>query len=332
MPRITAVTVTYGDRFDRLCRETIERAFAAGVSEMVVVDNGSTESSSAALSRLAAASDRLTVLRNERNIGSAAAFGAALTEARQGDPDFIWLLDDDNWVAPETLDRLISVHQSASTSEDGGGVVVCARRVPNSFHDRVNAGVAADAVYPLPGAFLGFDVMNYASRFLRPPTTTVGHRTPPRIPYAPYGGLLIRSEILDEVGPPRGELVLYSDDTVWTSGIVAAGHPIVLALDAVIEDADGKWTQGSSKNSVSASIRSQHTDRLYLSTRNRTWYDRSRVSTTAQRLRYALNRIVVLGVAALSAVPTSSWRGFRAFRRAIRDGERGDFSETMRLG
>ncbi|PRB08867.1 hypothetical protein CQ044_00400 [Microbacterium sp. MYb64] len=329
VPHVIAVTVTYGDRFDRLCRETIVRVLRAGVGR-VVVDNGSSEASRAGLIALAAGDERILLVRNERNVGSARAFAAGLDVAKAQGPEFIWLLDDDNWVTADVLEKLLVVQQEEAGALGDPSVVVAARRVPNAFHERLSEGARVETVYPPAGAFLGFDLVTYTRRKL-PFRRTAGAASRPRIPYAPYGGLLVRPAILDEVGSPLAELVLYSDDTVWTSQIAAAGHPIVLAAEAVIEDAEGKWTQETAQNSVGAAISSPHKDRLYLSTRNRIWYDASRVRSFSERLRYRVNRFVVMTVARISAVRNSSRAGFAVFKEAVEDGERQDLSRPVGL-
>lgn len=331
MPRVVAVTVTYGNRFGRLCRETIERAFAAGAAELIVVDNGSAPQSASALRKFAANHDGVFLVRNEENLGSARAFGAGLTRAIERSPDFIWLLDDDNWVESDVLETLLAAQAEEAAASGDDGIVVCARRVPNAFHDRVLGGAPVGTIYPPAGAFLGFDGLTHLRRKLRRSVSDSVDATRARIPYAPYGGTLVRPRVAEEAGMPNPDLILYVDDTAWTSRIVAKGHAIVLVASAVIEDAEGKWVQQSSENSVSASIRSSHLDRLYLSTRNRVWFDRSRVSTTGACLRYACNRLIVMAIAALSLFRTSSRRGYRVFRRAVWDAERGDFTREVRL-
>lgn len=330
MVRVVAVTVTYGERFEKLCRETIERAFAAGVEEVVVVDNGSEPRSAHALQDFARARNGITAIRNEENLGSAQAFGAGLARALDSQADFIWLLDDDNWVDPEVLTTLLSAQAEESAIHGDDDVVVCARRVPNAFHEHLYKGAAAEEVYPPIGSFLSFDGLTYVWRRLGWLSNSPGSEHL-RIPYAPYGGLLLRPSIVEEVGLPDSTLVLYSDDTVWTSRIVALGHPILLVLSAVIEDADGKWIKESAHNSISSSIQSPRLDRLYLSTRNRVWFDYSRLTTATTRFRYSINRAIVMTVAVVGMMRASSREGFRVFHRAVKDAERGDLTRFVRL-
>lgn len=330
MPFVCAVTVTYADRFESLCKQTIERALRSGVDRIVVVDNGSAVPSAQSLRSFCLEHPEVILIANEHNMGSAAAFGAGLAAASQTHADFIWLLDDDNWVEQNTLSELLNVQAEAATRYDDSLTVVCASRQPNGFHERVRAGASVASVYPPVGAFLSFDLRSYLVRRLRKPTTV--RTTSPTIPYAPYGGLLIRSELFVKVGPPRKDLVLYSDDTFWTSEIVRHGHRIVLATGVLICDADEKWLASGKTNSVSSGMQKRNqSERLYLSTRNRVWIDHQRLGRPPERLRYAVNRSVVMGVALLAACRAHSMQNFSLFRSATNHAEAGDLSHSPQL-
>ena len=270
------------------------------------------------------------LIRREHNEGSAVAFGSALAAASDIDPDYIWLLDDDNWVEPSTLKDLLKVQAVAATRYDDPLTVVCASRKPNSFHERVRAGASVDSVYPPVGAFLNFDLSSYLARRLRRPTTPTTDS--PAIPYAPYGGLLIHSDIFTQVGPPSSVLALYADDTYWTSQIVRCGHRIVLATGVVISDAEGKWLASEKTNSVTSVMQKKDQPaRLYLATRNQVWIDHQRLRHVLDRVRYAANRLIVMTVAWLSACRSDSMQNFSLFRRATTHAEANDLSHTPPL-
>lgn len=328
---VVAVTVTYGDRFDAVCRRTVERALAEGVSRLLIVDNGSKGSSALAMDEFVGSEPRVSIIRNATNEGSARAFRAAMIWARETSADLVWLLDDDNAVEPGTLSALLAARETAMPAH-GDDVMVAPRRIPNALHDRVADGVPLSLVYPRSGAFLGFDVLALIGR-------TLGRGRGARndgtrvvaVPYAPYGGLLVPRELLSEESLPDARLQLYADDTVWTSQLVRTGHPILLVLDVVITDLEGKWTHAEQGNSLTNALRSPRRDRLYLSTRNRVLYDRRNLDGAGARLRYTVNRSVVMLFAALSATRNRERESFRVFRDGVRAGERGDLSRVMVL-
>ena len=329
MPVVCGITVTYADRFEALCKPTIERAFRAGINRMVVVDNGSTQASAQSLRAFSSERPEVMLISRKHNEGSAPAFGIGLAAASDTHPDFIWLLDDDNWVEPSTLKQLLKVQAEAATLYDDPMTAVCASRQPNGFHERVRAGASIDSVYPPVGAFLSFDLWLHLSRRLRKPNRPAGDF--PAIPFAPYGGLLIHKDILAQVGPPWSDLVLYSDDTYWTSQIVRHGHRIVLATGVLIADADGKWLVSDNTNSVASAMQKDQPARLYLSTRNRVWIDHQRLRRLPERVRYAVNRLTVMTVAWLAARRNHSMQNFSLFHIAAVHAEAGDLSHSPRL-
>lgn len=333
MPRVdvVAVTVTYGDRFDAVCRRTVERALAEGVSGLLIVDNGSSDASARAMDEFAGSEPRVSVVRNATNEGSAKAFRAAMIWARETSASLVWLLDDDNAVEPGTLSELLDVREAAIPGH-GDSVIVAPRRIPNALHDRVAAGMPLSLVYPRPGAFLGFDVLSLIGRRLgRGRDARSDEVRVVAVPYAPYGGLLVSRELLNEEALPDPRLQLYADDTVWTSQLVRSEHTILLVLDVVITDLEGKWTHAAQGNSLTNALRSPRRDRLYLSTRNRVLYDHRNLDGAGSRLRYALNRAVVMLFATSSAMRNRERESLRVFRDAVRDGERGDLSRVMTL-
>lgn len=328
---VVALTVTYGDRFDTVCRRTVEQALAEGVSRLLIVDNGSVPASARAMDDFAAAEDRVTIVRNATNEGSARAFRTAMVWASETEADLVWLLDDDNAVEAGTLTALLDVRANASTPS-AGEVIVTPRRIPNALHERVADGFPVDLVFPRPGAFLGFDILALLRRKLgRARSENVATTRVVEVPYAPYGGLVIPRSLLIGESLPDPRLQLYADDTVWTSALVRAGHRILLSLDVVIADAEGKWTQAEQGNSLTNALISPRRERLYLSTRNRVLFDHRSARGFGPRARYLLNRSVVTLFAAFSALRHGEREGLRVFRQAVRDAERGDLTHGFDL-
>ena len=324
MTTVCAVTVTYGDRFEPFCKETIERALREGVTHLIVVDNGSEPRSAEALAAFSTQDPRVDVIRRSTNAGSAVAFSRALSAALTTDAEFIWILDDDNWVTRGSLDHLLELQRRSAAQYSDNLTAVCASRALNGFHQRIRAGAAVDSVYPSVGAFFSFDTASYLARKARKhhPVTEQF----PCIPYAPYGGLLVRAELVQVAGLPFEDLVLYCDDTYWTSGIVGLGHRIVLAKNVVIEDAEGKWLMVNGSGSLTSMLQTDKTARLYLSVRNRVWFDHQRIGTVGQRARYLLNKLVIMTLVGFAGRRRECVNGVALFRQATRD------AEASRLG
>lgn len=94
---------------------------------VVVVDNGSHEEDYAAL-KAGLQSVDIRLVRLPRNIGFAAGHNVAIREAMTNEADFIWLLNNDTLVPPETLGRLLTF----MTNEPACGAV---SPVIHALHD-----------------------------------------------------------------------------------------------------------------------------------------------------------------------------------------------------
>ena len=76
--------------------------------EVIVVDNASSDGTAEFLAR-----QPVTVVRLERNDGSAGGFHAGLETALRGDCDRFWLLDDDTIPSPGALEALLAAPPAA---------------------------------------------------------------------------------------------------------------------------------------------------------------------------------------------------------------------------
>lgn len=323
MTRVCAVTVTYGDRFSRLCRETVDRARESGAEPIVVVNNGLDAVGTVELTAYAAEHSDVLLVDMGENTGSARGFGAGLQAAR-GTADLIWLLDDDNWAEPATLATLVEQRERIVASCGHDRVAISAFRQDNGFHRRVRDGIPPARAYPPAGAFFGIDVAAFLVRALKEALAATRSastaKTIPGVPYAPYGGLLVPVLALDDIGYPDESLGLYADDTEWTSRLPRSGYVLALSLTASLQDADPKWVASGKPSPLGSMLAANQMMRLYYSTRNRIMFDLRNTTGGAVRLRYQVNRFVV--TAAVKLYGRKHREGRELFSRAVGDAER----------
>lgn len=323
-PNVCVVTVTYGDRAE-LCIETVSRSLTAGAARVIIVDNGSTDAAAESLNMLLTDS-RIHIIRIDENSGSAVGFGVGVRQAAAVS-ELIWMLDDDNWVHSDSLEKLLSARSKLLKLVEVDKLVQASFRTASTRQRALAAGGAAGELYPPCGSFLNFDVANHFRQVVkRPKTPTIASLKRTELPYAPYGGLLIPRNVIEEVGAPDTTFVLYEDDVEWTLRMVEAGYKVQFCAESVVEDAQANWSAASMRRGAGGALRSKNYVRLYYSTRNRIVVDRRRAATPVLRFRYFVNKAVFL----THAFATTSGKKFVDARKtmmsAIRDGENGDMS------
>lgn len=325
--RTVVVTVTYGNRFADLAQETIDRALKDGAAHVVVVDNGSSPEAQRLLSERFGSDGSVTIVPMGFNSGSAPGFGKGIEEACSRNPDFILLLDDDNWIAPGTIKRLQTAYSWARSRCSRTTVGVSGYRELDTVHRRIAAGMPAEIAVPPVGSFMFFDALTLLRRNLFAFHKLKSTRGPYiSVPEAPYGGFLFPMSALEILGPPPSRLRLYADDTLWTRRATASGHDIFLDTTVAIHDADAKWA-GKAGSGPAGILKSSSQRKLYYSVRNRVFLENSFLVSKMQRLRYRTNRLVYMIVLQLLSVDRRLRDNSSVFHQAVRAGESFDLSD-----
>ena len=94
-PRVTAVTIIFGDRWKFLTQVVTAVMKDPHVTKLIIVDNGS-KNKEEIENGTKEYGDRVQIVRVEKNLGSAGGFSLALENARNTDCDFVLMLDDDS--------------------------------------------------------------------------------------------------------------------------------------------------------------------------------------------------------------------------------------------
>ena len=331
-PTVTGATVTYGSRHES-CLAVVARMREAGVESVLIIDNGSAPASAAALDSAAAQSaGRVVVQRMSRNEGSAPAFAAAIAGAREAGTDYVWLLDDDNLPEAGALDLLLAADRAL---REGGSdlTAVAPLRVPDADPATLVEELVAERFRESPResiSFAGVEAGLFARRFLE--RTGLRRRRPrpsgDELPYAPYGGLLARTEVLQRIGLPRAEFVLYGDDLEYTSRITAQGGRLGHVLDAIVVDPRGeRWMPPGFQ--VRAMFLSTNPALLYYFLRNRVHRE------LATGRRWSVGRLVnaalFFALCAGCAVATRRWQPTPVIRRAIGDAVAGRLGRRVEI-
>lgn len=315
--KTVAVTVTYGDRAD-MCIETVRRALDSGATNVIVVDNGSTDNSRDRLTAFQTSlGGALDIQRFAENAGTALAFGSGITAALESKATHVWILDDDNWPEPGCLEACFDFMRTLGSPTKL--TALACNRDTDEHHALLTLGDEGSTVFEPDGVFFGFDVFSrlFGKRNSRRNLTSNGNLT---LPQAPYGGLFAAREVFERVGLPRTDFVLYFDDVEYTRRMNDMGISIHFCSDAKITDAGSKWVESTKNRYLTGMIKARNDVRTYYSYRNSFLLDLNRARQNRAVPRFLLNFGIYSGYVLAVCLRYRSWRFFLVYFSACRDG------------
>lgn len=232
--RIVVVTVNYrtadmvADGWPALAAEL--SAFREGVA--MVVDNASPDGDADVLERRLAAfeaSERIRLIRSERNGGFAAGNNVAFAAMSElgWTPDYVMLLNPDARVRPGAIRELLRV----MTAHPKAGVVGAALENPD--------GSEPGAAFVFPSIMGEFARGVGIAALLRIwPIQAATGASPTQVDWVPGAAMLMRREMLDEIGWLDEGYFLYFEEIDFMRKVARAGWDVWYAPDArVLHDA-----------------------------------------------------------------------------------------------
>jgi hypothetical protein len=229
-PTVSTVIVNYNA--GRLLGDCVSSALLAGVAQVMVVDNGSTDGSLEAVERINEANLRL--IRNGENLGFAAACNIGIGYANA---EHILFLNPDGTITRGALDRMLEVLESAPDigmvggrlcnldgSEQQGG----RRTMPTPWR----ALLRATGLHRLAGSLFG-----QSSDFNL-------HNTP--LPDGPVAVeaisgacMLVKRAAIEDVGLWDEDYFLHCEDLDWCMRFDLKGWRVMFVPDAIVTHEKG---------------------------------------------------------------------------------------------
>ena len=314
----TVIIVTYGDRFHFL-KEVIDACLLEHVSNIIVIDNNSKERSKSKLKSLSEANkNKIKVIWNDANLGSAKAFKQGLIEANsRKESEYIWLLDDDNRPKQNSL-RILKDYWGVKPTDVHA---LLSYRPDRSQYKQAIIDTNPELVLGWKNSFNGFHILEKISRPFskrrKKLNVSIGE-----IAYAPYGGMFFNVSILDEIGYPNEHFFLYSDDHDWSYRITKANKKIYLMLDSVVEDIETSWALSDKKNSIFNKIKGGDSFRIYYTTRNRVLFEKNYLVNNS--IMYSLNTFLFRFILFCYC---SNNKNYQVFSKAIYDANNNIFED-----
>lgn len=325
------VLVTYGARLHLVDQSVRQALLHPSVKSVIIVDNNS----SSPVDKLIIDSldrDRVKVLTQKTNTGSAGGYHVGLKYARDLDNiDYIILLDDDLLIEQETISTLL---QYISNTPNCDAVIV-----PRDDRPDQSASLEAGCAPAIRSdSFHDFHILNWRrSLHRRQPNQSLSRIPSEAVPveYAPYAGMVLAKALVRRAELPDQDFYVYCDDYDYLIKLKIAGACPLLLNVAPLKSIDQSWNQKTSRapavfNTASPAFR------VYYSLRNRVAYERRYI--VSNYWIYTINMIAFLIAGNLlsffdSGMQYSALRRLRLLATAIRDGWHGNLGrndETVR--
>lgn len=318
---LSVVTVTYGKRW-HLLEKVLHECRSQRVKEVIVVDNAATLPMNYLTQEFG---QFVKVLHIPHNSGSAVGFKIGIKYALDAGAEYILLLDDDNVPAPGSIGLLSQALAESLQQHPSGHVAVLGNRT----HPDSPPEIASKMVHLRPGSFLGFHIFDLPAKIWRRLNRGQSNPAEDNLPHVvnvevcTFGGLLFHRGLVDVVGYPREDFVLYVDDYEMTYRLTSQGGRIALVTDALIHDLEVQWNAGNTfANSFAGWLLGNGECRAYYTARNRVYFE-AHLQKHIPWVR-RVNKALYLTILFIFSCRVNRNCRLRLLCRAIADGEKGN--------
>ena len=272
------------------------------------------------------------VYRVDSNMGSAGGFKLGLEMAVDRGAKYIWMLDDDNRPRENALEILIAAYRAITKTYAIDRFALLSFR--RDHQADISMGVPLERCAPKPDSFFGFHIDDVPYKFWR--RTRWGKPRAPSnlqnlIPmsHAPYSGLFFHRSVIDRIGLPNPDYVLYGDDNDFTARLTRSGGSIFLVPLSRLEDLEASWNiKDAFATSFEGWLCGGSDFRAYYGARNQVYFESKFIR---QSPTYEFNRTVFLGLMLLMAIRYGRFNRLKLFLSAIRDGASGQLGVHPRF-
>lgn len=199
---VAAVVVTFNRLGDlQVCLASLRRQ-TLPLAAILVIDNGSTDGTSAWLADQA----DLTVF-TQANLGGAGGFATGLERAAAAGYDWLWCMDDDCIAAPDALERLMASPRLGPCIKNCVSVSKRDHAELAFYLDRPDRSYRK--VADLAGKDLVFGVASF------------------------FNGTLISADVVRQIGVPDRRLFIWGDEVEYMTRAMKQGYPVVTVPGAI---------------------------------------------------------------------------------------------------
>ena len=199
MERVDAVVVTYNRK--ALLQECVDAILAQSVSveRLILIDNNSTDGTESFLKEKGYLDNPvIEYVKLPENIGGAGGFHEGMKKAREHQPDWVWIMDDDTVPTPTCLEELLHARKAIK-----GKVSFLASAVRGMNHEAMNVPKLSRKQFSKYT-----DWYEYLDQGIA------------QIVKATFVSLLINIEAINQCGLPWKEFFIWGDDSEYTQRII----------------------------------------------------------------------------------------------------------------
>lgn len=216
-PNVVAVVVTWNKKAELLrCLDSVLTS-TQPLKMIIVVDNASTDGTAEAVTKQFGPDYPLQLIINPKNLGGSGGFFEGIKAALAYQPDYLWLLDNDVILTPNTLaELLIAAEQDPRIGMVGSKVYFAqAPEIIWSIGARVNYWLALISV-------IGDKVKDEGqfNKILD-------------VDYVPMCSLLVATKVIQAIGLVDPDYFVYGDDADFCTRAKKAGFRVVSAPKSI---------------------------------------------------------------------------------------------------
>lgn len=317
---IGVAIVTYGDQshFNGIRKSLRALEKISQIKEVVVIQNGSEYDLQNDLFNLNSTLN-IKLVVNEINTGSAGGFSQGLRFfAYNNSVDYILLLDDDTRVVADAFDNIEKFEHKHDLTDKHIWSLFRKERYGNEnfekswdynlnyFHNR----------------FISFSIMQFIGE--KKMSTIRKNKQLSDLLYAPYAGMLVTKEAIQEVGFPNEKYYLYVDDIDYSLKIKTNGYKIYQIAGARLEDMSSSWSANTKHSATSFFEKNMNPGRYLYNARNWVYLIKSNNMVT-NTMVYFINKSLYKIIMFLIFMPKTKWglSRYRKLLKALSDGEIG---------
>ncbi|WP_229239768.1 glycosyltransferase family 2 protein [Echinicola soli] len=273
------------------CLKSLQAAKMEDV-EVILVDNASEDG---AVAKLKSEFPQHTYLQNEQNLGFTGGNNVGIKHALEREIPYIMLLNNDTEVVPGFLGHLL--HELKSHAR-----LAAVQPLMYYLHDKHKVWNAGGKFNPWTGGSTSI-------------TQKKNHSLPYPTDWITGCCILVRSEVIREVGLLNDHYFAYFEDVDWSLRMRERGHGLAVAPAAVIYHEAGASSKAKKKGKEGVLSPKVH----YLNTRNQLFQLRNHVDFPHRLVAWPV-QLVKLGLFGVYFLVRRRREKFRALLKGLRDG------------